>query len=237
MDLPMKNQNALPLYIQISEMLIREINAGRYLDGERLPPERDMAAALGISVGTLRKSLADLTEKGMLERVQGSGNYIRAKADTQSVYAFFRVELLRGGGLPTAEILDVKRMIKDSDLPEFGASPDAHRIRRLRRLDGTPAVLEEIWLDGSFTPQVLAQEMSESLYLYYRQKLGLWITQAEDQLRIGAVPDWAPQDFGMTPDSPCLLADRISWGQDGARVEASRSWINTKVARYVTRLK
>ena len=117
----MPDQSSLPLYIQISEMLIREINAGRYLDGERLPPERDMSAELGISVGTLRKALADLTLKGMLERVQGSGNYIRAQADTKSVYAFFRVELLRGGGLPTADVLDVTRLAKPVDLPDFGS--------------------------------------------------------------------------------------------------------------------
>lgn len=233
----MPDQSSLPLYIQISEMLIREINAGRYLDGERLPPERDMSAELGISVGTLRKALADLTLKGMLERVQGSGNYIRAQADTKSVYAFFRVELLRGGGLPTADVLDVTRLAKPIDLPDFGASSDAHRIRRLRKLDGTPAVLEEIWLDASFTERIAARDLSESLYHYYRQRLGLWITRAEDQLRLGDVPEWAPQDFGTPQGSPCLLADRISWGQNGLRAEVSRSWIDTNVARYVTRLK
>ena len=56
--------NALPKYIQISEMLIREIAAGHLADGARLPPERDMAADLNISVGTLRKALSDLVEKG-----------------------------------------------------------------------------------------------------------------------------------------------------------------------------
>jgi DNA-binding GntR family transcriptional regulator len=37
---------ALPVYLQISEMLIREIGTGRLRDGERLPPEREMAASL-----------------------------------------------------------------------------------------------------------------------------------------------------------------------------------------------
>ena len=37
---------SLPRYIQISEMLIREIAAGRRADGSRLPAEREMAADL-----------------------------------------------------------------------------------------------------------------------------------------------------------------------------------------------
>ena len=122
---------ALPIYMQVSGKLIREISSGRLIDGEKLPPERDMAADLGIAVGTLRKALNDLVAKGMLDRVQGSGNYVRHNPDAAGDYAFFRVELLNGGGLPTADVLSVRRIKKPSELPEFGRSGYGHRIRRL----------------------------------------------------------------------------------------------------------
>ena len=70
-------KNALPIYVQISEMLIRDVSAGHYLDGARLPPERQLATDLGVSVTTLRKALDDMAQKGMLKRRQGSGNYIK----------------------------------------------------------------------------------------------------------------------------------------------------------------
>jgi GntR family transcriptional regulator len=230
------DRHALPLYVQISELLIREINAGRLVDGERLPPERDFAEQLNTSVGTLRKALADLTDKGLLERVQGSGNYVRARADAKSVYAFFRVELLEGGGLPTAEILSVDRVAKPADLPEFGQSNEGHRIRRLRRLNGKPAVLEEIWLDGSYAETVTREDLRESLYLFYRETLGLWITRAEDRLTMAPVPDWSAPAFAPKPGAPCVMASRISWAQDGARAEVSRNWIDTDLATYVARI-
>jgi GntR family transcriptional regulator len=232
----MRDRHALPLYLQISEMLIREINAGRLQDGERLPPERVYAQRLGTSVGTLRKALDDLAEKGLLERVHGSGNYVRARADVQSVYAFFRVELLEGGGLPTAELLSVDRLAKPGDLPPFGSSPEAHRIRRLRRLNGIPAILEEIWLDGSYAPRLDRRDLSESLYRSYRERLDLWITRAEDRMSLRAVPDWAPAAFGPRPGAACLCATRVSFARDGARAEVSRGWIDTDVASYVARL-
>src|SRR5687768_4780719 len=124
----------LPVHMQISEMLIREIAVGRLADGARLPPERDMAVELGIAVGTLRRALADLTDRGLLERVHGSGNYVRSRGDLQGVYAFFRLERIGGGGLPTADLISVETMKKPAGLPAFGASDLAHRIRRLRRL-------------------------------------------------------------------------------------------------------
>ena len=232
----MSNRHALPLHVRVSEMLIREIQAGIRVDGERLPPERQMAADLNVSVGTLRRALADLTEKGLLDRVQGSGNYVRARPDARSVDAFFRVELKRGGGLPTADLIDVALQDKPADLPRFGASPRAHRIRRLRRLGGTPAVLEDIWLDGACADAVTADDLSESLYLFYRETLGLWVARAEDRLTLAPVPDWAPPGFGPAPGAPCLMAERLSFSQDGTAIEFSRNWIDTEVAAYVARI-
>ncbi|MEB2844485.1 UTRA domain-containing protein [Rhizobiales bacterium RZME27] len=232
-----QTSGSLPIYLQITELLIRDIASGRLIDGEKLPPEREMSEKLGIATGTLRKALAELQSRGMLERVQGSGNYVRAVSDPKSVYAMFRLELLEGGGLPTADILDVKRLPKPAELPEFGASPEGHRIRRVRRLSGKVAALEEIWLDGDYVETISAQDLSESLYLYYRGVLGLWIMRAEDKIGLDPVPDWAPEIFGRRAGEPAVQVLRISEAQDGKRAEVSRTWIDHSVARYVSRLK
>jgi GntR family transcriptional regulator len=228
---------SLPLYQQISELLIRDIASGRLIDGERLPPEREMAADLGIAVGTLRQALKELTSKGLLDRVQGSGNYIRAKADPASVYALLRIELAKGGGLPTAQVLSVDRMAKDPRLPRFGDCAEGHRIRRLRFLSGTVAAVEEIWLDGGYIAHVGVADISESLYFYYRQKLGLWIFRAEDSIGQDRLPDWAPAEFPHAPGTPLPMITRISWGQDGRAAEASWTWYDPETVRYVARLK
>ncbi len=230
----MHPQSALPLYIQISELLIREMTAGRLLAGEKLLPEREMAADMGISVGTLRKALADLTEKGLIERRQGSGNYVRKGNLAAAVYSFFRLELLDGGGLPTARVLSVDTMAKPADLPQFGSSDRAHRIRRLRFIDGQKVALEEIWLDGSYASALPAGELSDSLYLYYKTGLGLWIMRTEDRVGVGAFPDWAPEEF--TPNSPAGFVERISWAQDDSRAEVSRTWFDGQKARFVVRM-
>lgn len=233
----MPQNGSLPLYQQISELLIRDIASGRLSDGARLAPEREMAAEMGIAVGTLRKALADLAAKGLLERVQGSGNYIRAKSEVDSVYALFRLELVAGGGLPTAEVLSIERLPKPADLPPFGSSAEAHRIRRLRRLSGEAAAVEEIWLDASYTDRIEAEDLSESLYLFYRQRLGLWIQRAEDRVGQDNVPAWAPPAFAPAPGAPAPLIERLSWAQDGTTAEFSRTWFDKDKARYVSRIR
>lgn len=233
----MATPGSLPLYMQISELLIRDIAAGRLIDGEKLPPERDMAAQLGIAVGTLRQALKDLTAKGMLNRVQGSGNYICAKADPASVYALLRIELAKGGGLPTARVLSVDLLPKDPRLPAFGTSDNGHRIRRLRFLSGQVAAVEEIWLDASYIPHIAISDLSESLYLYYRQRLGLWIARAEDSIGMGPLPAWTPAEFPHRPGKDLPFITRISLDQTGQMAEASWTWYDPETVRYVARLK
>jgi GntR family transcriptional regulator len=233
----MTTPGSLPLYLQISELLIRDIAAGRLVDGERLPPEREMAARLGIAVGTLRQALKHLADKGLVQSIHGSGNYIRAKADPTSVYAFLRIELVEGGGLPTAEVLSVDRLPKPAGLPPFGPHPEGHRIRRLRRLSGVAAAVEEIWLDAARAERLTAEELSESLYLFYRQRLGLWIARAEDRVGQAPLPGWAPAAFPKAPGRALPCITRIAWAGDGQPVEASLTWYDPDTTAYVARLK
>ena len=115
-----QSPSALPRFFQISEYLAREIAAGRLIAEQRLAPQRQMAKELNVSVGTLRKALKRLENLGLLQPVQGSGNYIKQNNVAGSVYAMFRLELLQGGGLPRADVLSVSFQKKPEDLPKFG---------------------------------------------------------------------------------------------------------------------
>ena len=225
---------ALPKYVQIAEMLIRDIAAGRLADGARLAPERDMAEGLGIAVGTLRKALELLEEKALLERVQGSGNYVRARSDVASIYSFLRLERVQGGGLPTAEVLSIDRM----DEPHAAGfqSAQGFRFRRLRFMDSVPAAMEEIWLDGAVSDVVDEDAVSESLYLYYSEVLGVVITSAEDRINIAPAPDWTDHRFGLKAGEVAGYIERTGRTHTGETVEFSRTWFDPNEINYVSRL-
>jgi len=227
----------LPLHLEISEMLAREIKAGILLDGERLEPERSMAQRLGIAVGTLRKALADLDEKGLLERVQGSGNYVRNIDDNNTIYGFFKLELLSGGGLPTAIPIAVDRITGDPDIT-FGRGDSYYRVRRLRRLSNIDSALEEIWLDASYaTKEIELSDVSESLYQFYKEDLGFWIARVEDSITVQAPPSWQPADYAPNAGSIWGFVERRGWDQNGDQVEYSRTWFDASSTRFVSRNK
>ena len=232
-----KNRGNLPIYLQIAEQVSREISAGLLVDGERLPTERKMAQRYGVAVRTLRKALARLTEMGLLIRRQGSGNYVQKNESHDSIYSFFRLELPGGGGLPSASLVSIETIGKPDDLPSFGTADFGHRFRRIRYLDDVPAALEEIWLDGSVVRKINAAAVSQSLYKFYRDQLGLWIVRAEDWVGLASIPDWRDDRFPMQTGQQAGFVERFGWSQDDLRVEYSRNWFNPMTVRYVARLR
>lgn len=249
---PLRAQQQLPRHIQITELLQREIAAGRWQHGERLPPEDALAARLGVAVGTLRKSLAELAARGVLQRRQGSGTYVQQREGQRSVYAFFRLERLDGAGLPGAELLDLQRCWRAQvgteasanasavALPALGGAaaelPQAlWRLRRLRLLDQQPVAVEEIWFDASQLPGLDAAALHESLYLFYETRLGLWIDRVEDHVSVAAVPAWAPPVFAPQPGTAVGAVARSAWDQHGRLHEVSHTWFDPARARYTAR--
>ena len=60
----------------ITARLRRAIETGVYADGDQLPPERQLALAFSTARSTIRKSLDQLEEKGLVTRRVGSGTFV-----------------------------------------------------------------------------------------------------------------------------------------------------------------
>ncbi|MEO1746064.1 MAG: GntR family transcriptional regulator [Pseudomonadota bacterium] len=231
------NRNTLPLYVQIAELLSREISAGIWPDGTRLPTEAELAAQLNVAIGTLRKSLAILEDRALLERIQGSGTYVRRKAKTGAIYEFLRLELTSGStGLPTAKTLSVDKQPTPDFLPAFGDGRSSHawRVRRLRHLGATPAALEEIWFDARHAERLHIDSIGDSMHLFYKEKLGFWIARVEDKVSASLCPDFSPDQM-FEPGLPFGYVERISWGNAGMVEEYSRNWFDPQTVAYAAR--
>ncbi|MFI1280456.1 GntR family transcriptional regulator [Streptomyces sp. NPDC020858] len=61
----------------IAEDLRNQIATGRLKPGERLPSEAQLAARYTVSTPTLRNALALLQSEGLLEKIHGTGNFVR----------------------------------------------------------------------------------------------------------------------------------------------------------------
>lgn len=230
----MANTMHTPLYLRISDMIAREVQLGILHDGEKLPPERQLASQLRVSVGTLRKALLDLENKGMLDRIHGSGNYIHKNVDYENAYPVIRLQSINGEPVHRAQLLSLDKISKPADLPELGSSNCAYRFRRQRMTGDVSAAVEEIWLDASYADSINAEDVGESMYGFYKQTLGFWITHAEDRVSLSTRPAWAPAQWPRVENGLCGYIERLSKDSTGRLAEYSRTWFDPSIVQFVS---
>ncbi len=201
----MADRLRLPKYRADSEMLIREIAAGHLADGARLPPEREMAASIGVRWHACARRLDDLETRVCWTACKGraiTSDTATCELSTRS----FRLEL-SGRRFADGAGSSVDRLAKPTDAGIWRIN--GHRIRRLRVGRGCLA-LEEIWLDGACVT-ICGRDLSESLYLFYRDA---WAVIARS--RTGSVSSRAGLDaahFDPVQVPLPAIIERISWSQ------------------------
>ncbi|MDE1146865.1 MAG: PLP-dependent aminotransferase family protein [Azospirillaceae bacterium] len=72
-----------PVYLAIADVMAADIGAGRLVPGDRLPPQRALAEALGVDLTTITRAYAEARNRGLLSGVVGRGTFVsdRAAAD------------------------------------------------------------------------------------------------------------------------------------------------------------
>jgi GntR family transcriptional repressor for pyruvate dehydrogenase complex len=73
----MEKQHATSEYEKAIQYIYSLMQDGILQNGSKLPTERTIAETLGIGRNSTREALSILHGMGMIERVQGSGNYIK----------------------------------------------------------------------------------------------------------------------------------------------------------------
>jgi len=66
---------------QLADFLEEAIRSGRFGEGMRLPPERELSEEFGASRGAVRRVLANLKERGLIRQTIGSGTFVLAGAN------------------------------------------------------------------------------------------------------------------------------------------------------------
>ncbi len=74
--LPDLTKDGTPRYLAIADAMARDIEAGKLEPGEKLPPQRDLAFDLGVTIGTIGRAYALAGQRGLVAGEVGRGTYV-----------------------------------------------------------------------------------------------------------------------------------------------------------------
>ncbi|WP_214108071.1 GntR family transcriptional regulator [Acrocarpospora catenulata] len=64
------------VYMRLADHITARIQAGELLTGNRLPGERDLAEEYGVALGTVRRAVEELRQRGLVITLPAKGTYI-----------------------------------------------------------------------------------------------------------------------------------------------------------------
>ncbi len=135
---------------------------------DKLPTERELASALGVSRLTVRRAIGQLDTEGRIYRVQGAGTFVADKRITKTLeLTGFSEDMRSRGMVPGSSVVEISRLAAGARLSYLLHVPPSSEIvlvHRVRTADGVPMCVENAYFRGDLIPKDLVLGPRDSLY-------------------------------------------------------------------------
>lgn len=189
----------------------------------RLPDERELAERFDVSRTTVRQALATLVNEDKIYSVRGRGTFVASQSISKNLRLRSFSEDMRARGLePSSRLLSAEETKADpkvAGMLELAPGSRVVHLQRLRLAAGFPMCLELVWLPALFCPQILKQDLSQSLYELLAARYQIEIDNADEKIA-ATVMDRRTRDLLSMPNpSAALIVSRRSFDKKGRAAE------------------
>jgi GntR family transcriptional regulator len=241
--LGVSNPAGTALYKAVKRHIIDSVRHGEWKAGEVIPSEKKLCERFGVSMGTLRKAVDELSGEGFLVRRQGLGTYIATHNHDRYLFSFFHIVRQDGHKeYPKVELLEVGHVKANAHAVRMlGVDPGARLLRFVNRLElgGAPIVIDEILLPETLfrgLNEKKLRERSATLYQLYQDTFGVTVICTRESLRaVNADPIKAGL-LGVREGEPLLQVIRVALSFKEQPVELRYSYVVTSTYEYSSEL-
>lgn len=231
-----------PAHVRIEQWLVDGIAKGEIAPGDRLPAERDFAAALGVSRMTLRQALAGLERKGVLVRVPGrsGGAFVaepKIECDLTGLAGFTeqmrRAHMRAGAKVLRAETVSATRAVAKA--LEITAGDQVHEVVRVRSANRQPLALERSFFPAEHFPDLLDHRLVGSMYALLGKHYDQEPHTAVEFLEPVSASREEAEALGVEPGAPLMLIERTAHSVAGLAVEYAQDLFRADRVRIMVR--
>jgi len=217
-----------PLYYQIEQEILREIQDYQMEPGDRLPSEAEIAQRFHVSRITSRRVLADLVSKGIAYSQQGRGTFVAfPRIQTMSGFLSFSDDMTARGLVPSSMVLRFEEISPDPAVHSRLQLQEGERVfclKRVRLANSSPVALEIAYLPAQICPGLDGEDLAhQSLFRILREKFSIYPTWSEAEIEATLATPEEAEYLNSQPGAPLLCATRLTYSQTNAVIETVRS--------------
>lgn len=242
LSLAINRHSVIPIYYQIQQRLLEQIQAGARKAGDPIPSEQAISAQLGVSRMTARHALKSLCDLGLAYSVRGKGTFVsgmKLQKNFRQVQSFSE-EMAALGLQPGSRVLAFDTIPAPAETAEWlclSPGEQVIRLRRVRLASSSPMGVECSYLPLQLCPNLIKTfDPHASLYQTLSAQHGIQLFFADEVLEAGLANAEEARLLGIRKRSPVFLFTRTSYVQDGRPIEFVKSTYRADRYKVVSRL-
>jgi len=183
---PLDRRSATPLWRQLLDDVLARVESGEFTDA--FPGELVLQQQYGVSRQTVRQSLRQLRENGVVTAARGRVPRLATPTEIEqpigALYSLF--SSVHDAGIEqhsVVRVLDIRADAVISDrLGLEGAAPLLY-LERLRLAGPEPLAVDKVWLPADVAAPLLEADFSDtSLYAELSKRCGIRLTSGQEHL-------------------------------------------------------
>jgi len=228
----------IPLYYQLKQLVLNEIERGVYRAGDKLPSETEMIQRYGVSRITVRQALSELESEGIVVRRHGRGSYVAERNIEQDLVRLtdFVEDMELAGLAPSSQVLSFKREVASTSIAEtvgVVAGDEVIRIDRLRQADDRPIAYDVTWLPLRFGLLLSEAELQhETIYHILETRYNIPIEMGVFHITASVASTEQAHLLHVAPGTGLLLIRRVSYTTGNVPVYAQDRYYRTDRVSY-----
>lgn len=231
-----KNNNIMPLYMQVADWIRENIYAGVWKAGENIPSEYQLTDILRISRGTIKKAVETLAAQGLVLKVQGKGTFVTNSNVSYSLgtngHGYlsisesldiagvnYKTEVIKACFIKTTESIARKLQIQEDKV---------FYLERIRIINNVRAIFMENWINPVLCPNMGMYDFNkETLFPVIERLSGHKIKFIKGNYMARSIGGKRGNLLGIDERTPILYGEQLAHLDNDVPVDLGVIWLRS----------
>jgi GntR family transcriptional regulator len=222
---PIDKTSSMPYYLQLAELLRREIGERQSpQEVYQLPSENELAALQSITRATVRRALDVLERDGWIYREKGRGSFAAVRRVEHELTQLVSTteDMRERGWALTTRLLSVEQLPapqKVAHALELPEGAPCYKLCRLRIIKGEPISIQTPYLPVALCPGLEQNDLTRSLYRLLETRYGLRLWTGHETLRARCALPHEEELLEVPKCTPVMYMERVTYAVTGQAIE------------------
>ena len=210
---------SIPVYKKVQNYILESIENDIFEEGKQIPSEHILAKHFGVSRMTVNRAIVELSQQGVLKRIQGSGTFVSSKrvASPPIRIVDISTEILSRGSKYRIEMIAQKLQSASKSIAKKLEIPEGETVyfcHLLHHENNIPLAMEKRYVSRTLVPRFFEQDflnISPGKYLLSHYDL----VEMDQTIEALIATKELAQFLQIDENSACLSTKRRTWSTIG----------------------